>query len=173
MGSFARLATTVTAGCVLVLGSGAVFAQDKEQGSGPQPYTECGIGAQLFPNTHWAAVTSNVIWDVGTTAIISATASPETCNGKSAQAAKLIYDTYDNILEDTAKGDGEYVAALLQVYECSDDSRDALINAVRVDFRATVSDEAYVDMPKLEKAEAYFNVIDTKVRSDFSASCSA
>ena len=168
-----RLIAIVAAGGIVALGSGAAVAQDKEQGSGPQPFTECGIGAQLFPDTHWAAVTSNVIWDVGTTAVISATASPETCNGKSAQAAKLIYDTYDNILEDTAKGDGEYVVALMQVYGCSADSHDELINAVRTRFSATVSEDGYVDMSKLKKAEAYFNVIDTEVRSDFFASCSA
>ena len=167
------LITMVAAGSIVALGSGAAVAQDKEQGSGPQPFTECGIGAQLFPDTHWAAVTSNVIWDVGTTAVISATASPETCNGKSAQAAKLIYDTYDNILEDTAKGDGEYVVALMQVYGCSVESHDELINAVRTNFSSTVSEDDYVDMSKLKKAEAYFNVIDTEVRSDFSASCSA
>ena len=45
------------------------------------PYVDCGIGAALFPNTDWAAVTSNVIWDAGTTALISATASEDTCSG--------------------------------------------------------------------------------------------
>ena len=168
-----RLVAMIAAGSIVALSSGAAVAEDKEQGSGPQPFTECGIGAALFPETHWAAVTSNIIWDVGTTAVISATASPETCNGKSAQAAKLIHDTYDNILEDTAKGDGEYVVALMQVYGCSVDSHDDLINAVRTNFSATVSKDGYVDMSKLEKAEAYFNVIDAEVRSDFAASCSA
>ena len=96
--------------------SGSALAQDKEAGSGPNPFTDCGIGAALFPNTGWAAVTSNVIWDVGTTAVISATASPETCSGSSAQAAKFINDTYDSVIEDTARGDGEYVATLLEIY---------------------------------------------------------
>ena len=173
MRNIKQVVAIVAVGCVCLLSSGVTFAQDKKQGSGPQPYTECGIGAALFPNTHWAAVTSNVIWDVGTTAIISATASPETCNGKSVQAAKLIYDTYDNIVEDTAKGDGEYVAALLQVYECTADSHAELINAVRAGFRETVGHESYVDMPKLKKAEAYFNIVDTQVRGDFAANCSA
>ena len=45
------------------------------------PYTDCGIGAALFPNTNWAAVTSNATWDAGTTAVISATASEDTCSG--------------------------------------------------------------------------------------------
>lgn len=173
MRNFKRLMALATLGGVLAAGSTAAVAQDKPQGSGPQPFTECGIGAQLFPDTHWAAVTSNVIWDVGTTAIISATASPETCNGKSAQAARLIYDTYDNILEDTAKGDGEYVVALMQVYSCSAESQDALIDVVRSSFSDTVGATDYADMTKLEKAEAYFNVIDAEVRNDFSASCSA
>ena len=168
-----RLVAVVVAGGVVALGSGTAVAQEKAQGSGPQPFTECGIGAQLFPDTHWAAVTSNIIWDIGTTALISATASPETCNGRSAQAAKLIYDTYDNILEDTAKGDGEYVVALMQVYSCSADSQKALLNVVRTKFSETVSAEGYSEMSKLEKAEAYFNVIDVEVRSDFAASCSA
>ena len=48
-------------------------ADPKAPGSGPNPYTDCGIGAALFPNTHWAAATSNVIFDLGITAITSAT----------------------------------------------------------------------------------------------------
>jgi hypothetical protein len=38
-------------------------------GSGPNPYSDCGIGAALFKDTEWAAVTSNVTWDLGTTEI--------------------------------------------------------------------------------------------------------
>ena len=26
------------------------------------PYSECGIGAAMFPNTPWAAATSNATW---------------------------------------------------------------------------------------------------------------
>ena len=48
-------------------------------GSGPNPFSDCGIGAALFPDTSWAAVTSNITWDIGTTALTSATMSPGTC----------------------------------------------------------------------------------------------
>ena len=41
-----------------------VAEANKTAGSGPNPYTDCGIGAALFSDTHWAAVTSNVIWDL-------------------------------------------------------------------------------------------------------------
>ena len=67
-------------------------------GSGPNPFSDCGIGAALFPETKWAAVTSNVIWDVGTTAVASATMSPQTCSGKQAKTAAFIYHTYDSLI---------------------------------------------------------------------------
>src|SRR5688572_5993856 len=47
-------------------------AASKAPGAGPNPFSDCGIGAALFPKTGWAAVTSNVIWDIGTTALTSA-----------------------------------------------------------------------------------------------------
>ncbi len=52
-----------------------VNAANKAPGSGPNPFSDCGIGAALFKDTKWAAVSSNVIWDIGTTAVTSATAS--------------------------------------------------------------------------------------------------
>ena len=153
--------------------SGGALAQDKEAGSGPNPFTDCGIGAALFPDTHWAAVTSNVIWDVGTTAVISATASPETCEGSSAQAAKFINDTYDSVIEDTARGDGEYVATLLEIYGCEKAVQGDIVDAIRGDVSEIVSADGYDDLSQVEKAESYYKVIDAEVRGAFSASCTA
>lgn len=153
--------------------SGSALAQDKEPGSGPNPFTDCGIGAALFPDTHWAAVTSNVIWDVGTTAIISATASPETCQGSSAQAAKFINDTYDGVIEDTARGDGEYVVTLLEIFGCEKAIQSDIVDVIRRDVSEIISADDYDELSHVEKAESYYNVIDAKVRGSFSASCTA
>ena len=142
-------------------------------GTGPNPFTDCGIGAALFPDTHWAAVTSNVIWDVGTTAVISATASPETCEGSSAQAAKFINDAYDSVVEDTARGDGEYLQALLQIYGCSSDAHEPIVESVRKDIGAVVADEAYASKSRTDRAEDYFKVVDATVKTSFSGSCTA
>ena len=75
------------------------------------PYTDCGIGAALFPNTNWAAVTSNVTWDAGTTAVISATASEDTCSGGEAQTAMLIHDKLEGLETDIMTGSGDVYAA--------------------------------------------------------------
>src|SRR5258708_18836019 len=85
----------------------------KAPGSGPNPYTDCGIGAALFSDTKWAAVTSNVIWDLGTTAVISATASPQTCQGKKVAPARFIDATYPSLPEEPPPGHGEHLTPVL------------------------------------------------------------
>ena len=89
MNKLSCIALTLFAGISIA----PVSMANDQAGSGPNPFTDCGIGAALFPDTHWAAVTSNVIWDVGTTALTSATASPETCSGAKVEAAMFINET--------------------------------------------------------------------------------
>lgn len=136
-----------------------VLAADKPAGSGPNPFSECGIGAALFPKTPVAAVISNVIWDVGTTAVTSATASPETCNGADVQAAAFIYETYDNLVEETAKGEGEHLAALLNILEVSDADKASVVAELRSDLAVIVSSADYSEKTQVEKAEALYNVV--------------
>lgn len=152
--------------------SGAAVAQDKATGSGPNPFTDCGIGAALFPNTDWAAVTSNVIWDVGTTAVISATASPETCQASSAKAAQYIFDVYDSVVEDTARGEGEHLTALLQIYSCESSAHADLSSDIRASFAPAIADESYSELSSVEKAKQLFDIVQTEV-SDASTSCNA
>ena len=52
-------------------------------------YVQCGIGAAIFKNNKTAAIISNIIWDLGTTAISSQTSSPETCEGKKDDSRRL------------------------------------------------------------------------------------
>lgn len=167
------LVSLVAAGVVVLASSGAIADDAKAAGSGPSPFVDCGIGAALFPDTDWAAITSNVIWDIGTTAVISATASPETCSGAPAQAANFINDAYDNVLEDTARGDGEYLVALLEIYGCSSEVQSDVVAAIREDIGANIEAEGYAKMPTVEKAELYFNVINSEIQSEFAASCTA
>lgn len=165
------LISLVAAGVVALASTSSIAADSKAPGSGPSPFTDCGIGAALFPDTHWAAITSNVIWDIGTTAVISATASPETCQGAPAQAANFINDAYDNVLEDTARGDGEYLVALLEIYGCPSDVQSDVVSAIREDIGANMEAEGYATMSTVEKAELYFNVINSEIQSEFAASC--
>ncbi len=168
-----KVLLATTAAMLILGGPMTASAQDKAPGSGPSPYVDCGIGAALFPNTNWAAVTSNIIWDAGTTAVTSATASPETCEGSSAEAAKFIHDTYDRVVENTARGEGKHLTALLQIYGCKFDSHAEIVSTIRGEIGETVSQDSYAEMSALEKSEAYFLVIDSRVKTDFSESCAA
>ena len=148
-----------------VISFGAVAGETKEVGTGPNPFTDCGIGAALFPDTHWAAVTSNVIWDIGTTAVTSATASPETCNAKSVKAAAFIYESYNNLAEETAKGNGEHLAALMNILETEESNREAIINEVRSGLASLVSSPEYVKLDQVQKASAFYNLVNDVVGS--------
>ncbi|MFK8053012.1 MAG: DUF3015 family protein [Woeseiaceae bacterium] len=170
-GIIERTATVVAALAIGIFSAQA--SAEGEPGSGPNPYTDCGIGAALFPNTHWAAVTSNVIWDVGTTAVISATASPETCQGKSAMAARFISETYDSVLADTARGDGDHIVALMEIYGCESSVHSDITTAIRADVGKSISADDYAELAPIKKAENLFKIVDTEIQANHSASCSA
>lgn len=157
---------------VIATSASLASAETGKAGSGPNPFSDCGIGAALFPSTTWAAVISNVIWDIGTTAVTSATASPETCNGKTVQAAQFIIDNYDNLAEETAKGSGEHLTAMLNVLECRADTHGAIISSVRADMADSVAQPAYNEQNLVDKASAYYNSVNSAVVKSAS-SCSA
>ena len=137
------------------------------------PWTECGIGAMIFPNWAPGAVISNVIWDLGTTAVTSAAASPSTCSGHRAQAALFINRTYNVLASETAVGSGQYLDALGEVFQCSADSRAALTTRVRANLAEAMAKPGFADMDRNHKAEVYFNTVDQLVRTEFATACSA
>lgn len=135
--------------------------QNKEPGSGPNPYSECGIGAAIFPTVPWAAATSNVIWDVGVTAVISATASPETCSAKRVETAKLILETLPSLEEDIAVGSGDYLAALNETMDCDLSAQADLAARLRLSYADVVRREDYAERSRIERAtDLYSSVRD-------------
>lgn len=158
---------------IIAISSSVLHAETKPVGSGPNPFVDCGIGAALFPDTHWAAVTSNIIWDIGTTAVTSATASPETCSGKDVQTAQFILDNYDNLAEETAKGQGEHLAALLEVRGCQANSHSQILQTVREEMTEIVSHPEYANQEKIIQAASYYNVLKNTVSNKYASQCSA
>lgn len=148
------IAATVALSAAIAL---PVHAETKVQGSGPNPYTECGIGAALFKNDT-AATISNVIWDLGTTAMISATSSPETCQAKDAQAAAFIYESYDRLTEESAHGMGEHFAVLMDILEVEADHAEVMTD-VRQSMANVVSSADYAQMSQVNRAEAFYNSV--------------
>lgn len=145
----------------------------KQVGQGPNPFSDCGIGAALFPGTAWAAVVSNVIWDVGITGITSATASPETCQSRKVETAQFIIDNYQNLVEETAQGQGDHLSALMNVLDCNAHSQQGIVTAIRSDMGVAVSEASYPTQDRVGKASDYYDIVYSVVDGDFSESCSS
>ena len=165
--SFAKsilLASALALGALVSpLSSAEDSAAAKKPGAGPNPYSDCGIGAALFRDIKWAAVTSNVIWDLGTTAITSATASPQTCTGKNVTAAKFIIDTYTRLAEETASGQGEHLTTVLNIFECDRARHAGAISQIRGAMKANVSSSGYFDQSETDRAYRLYTIIDNAV----------
>ncbi|MFT6418112.1 MAG: hypothetical protein ACJA1K_000375 [Cognaticolwellia sp.] len=137
-----------------------VLAADKTPGSGPNPFSDCGIGAALFKDTKWAAVTSNVIWDIGTTAVTSATASPETCTGANVIAAKFIIDNYDNIVEEIAEGSGDHLASMYGVLGCDDSVQTEVTTNIRNGMVQAINQADYQEQNLVQKSSALYSIVN-------------
>lgn len=133
-------------------------------------YTDCGLGGLLVPKTPWAAVLTNIIWDLGTTAITSELSSPESCKGGQAKTAALIYQTLPSLERELAAGGGEHVDALLTVGNCSVESQAAVTAEVRQNFGAVVGQASYSTQTREQKAEALYNVFTSSAAQSCSIS---
>lgn len=133
------------------------MSTDKTPGSGPNPFSDCGIGAAIFSETKWAAVSSNVIWDIGTTAVTSATASPQTCTGAKVVAAKFIIDNYDNLVEEIAEGSGTHLTSMYNVLGCSTIAQEGMTQDIRTGMSKSLSQANYQDKSLTEKSLELYN----------------
>jgi hypothetical protein len=147
---------------VVPLVSFAQQANNKEL----NPWIDCGIGAMIFDETGWAAAISNVIWDLGTTAVISNVSSQNTCNSKKAKTALYIGTTYANLSEETVKGDGKHLHAMLDIAGCQAAAHDATIEALRSDFARYVRDASYTAKSKAVKAEEFYDMVQKSLQSE-------
>lgn len=133
----------------------------KTPGSGPNPFSDCGIGAAIFTENKVLAVSSNVIWDLGITAVTSATASPETCSGKKVDAATFILNSYDSLIEDTARGEGEHLIALMNILEVEKSAQNTIVQTIRAQVAEQIASENYATSNKTEKSQMfYFAVVN-------------
>lgn len=127
------------------------------------PWIDCGIGAMIFKSSDAGAVISNIIWDMGTTAVTSNMSSQNTCNSERAQTAMFIKATLPALEQEVVVGEGEYLTAMLETRGCEASSHKAIINAIRNDLAEAPS----------EGAEALYNTVEKQVQANFTAACSA
>lgn len=137
------------------------------------PWVDCGIGAMIFPGTPVGAVISNVIWDVGTTAVTSAGLSKNTCEGKRVKMAMYIGTTYANLEEETVQGEGQHVRAMLDIASCDKAAHEDIMRSVRADFAKSLQDPAYLQKDGIARAQDYYTLVEAKLSGQFSTQCQA
>lgn len=122
-------------------------------------YTECGLGHWIANDTGWLASTTNVTWDLGTTASTSYLSSPESCSGPFYAAAKFIHQTYPTLEQETAQGEGEHLVAMMDILGCEQNTRATFSQNIRKDFASAVADKSYSEKAHAEKADSYYRIV--------------
>lgn len=122
-------------------------------------YEECGIGGLLFPRWPVGASVSNFIWDYGSTASTSGLTTPDACKGGQAKLAAYIYNSYDSIEKDLAKGDGKYLDMLVILSEKTPEEKEIFVQDLRSRFREAVERKEYSSLNRLEKSKMVFAMV--------------
>lgn len=124
------------------------------------PWIDCGIGAMVFDNgPSWAAVISNIIWDLGTTAVISNVSSQDGCKSAKAKTALYIGTTYANLSEETVKGDGKHLHAMLEIAGCNPSAHDGVIGSLRSEYAQYMSDAGTAAKSKAIQAQDFYGFV--------------
>lgn len=151
------LRTMALAGASLTLITMASASAQNATRAEPNPWLDCGIGAMIFPdaNLEVGAGISNVIWDLGTTAVTSAQSSPDTCNGlDNVTSAMFIKRTYPTLETELAKGEGEHLTALATLSGAVD--TEAFTASLRQNMAAEVAKPTFAALSEDEKAQLLY-----------------
>ncbi len=132
---------------------GATFGGQAMAQEDINPWKHCGIGAVIFDDNGTAAAISNIIWDLGTTAVSSKISSAESCEGKMVTAAVFIQNNFKTVMEETSQGEGEHLTAMMDILDVNAAQRDDVIIAVRANMASEVANSQTVS------PEAYYNAV--------------
>lgn len=141
------------------------FALTANVASARNIWRECGIGGMLFKKTGWAAITSNIIWDLGTTATSSNASSDDLCEGPTASTASFVNETYANLEEEIAVGQGTHLTAMLNMLGCDSTSHTGIISGIRADLSSQMSQVEYTLHSKSQNAENLFNATMSRAQT--------
>jgi hypothetical protein len=129
-------------------------------------YEQCGIGGLIFGHiSPIIAIISNVTWDLGTTAVLSGTLSPDACGGVFVARAVLIKEDFPAIEQDLASGRGEHLAALNKLMACPSASKN-----LRTDYAQYTTSPNYQESDRNANAEQLFRIVNDNIDA---AHCSA
>lgn len=129
-------------------------------------YTQCGLGGLIFGRiSPILAIISNVTWDLGTTAVVSGTLSPDVCGGQIVARAVFIKENFPTIEQDLASGRGEHLTALNGLMACP-----AASSHLRADYARYTLGSTYQQANTAQNSEELFRIVNDNLDS---AHCSA
>lgn len=139
------------------------------------PWKQCGIGAMIFTDEEdgTLAAVSNIIWDLGTTAMSSKVSSPDTCDRRQYSAAQFISVNHASLEVESARGETQKVAAISNLMGCSSAVTNDFAQELRVRSEKDMSDDAYASLSKEQKMEKYFNHVNDLAYGKFASQCRA
>ncbi|MBL4602756.1 MAG: DUF3015 family protein [Emcibacteraceae bacterium] len=158
---------------IIILSLGIIGITSTAQSQELNAWKHCGIGAMVWGEKETGAIISNVIWDLGTTALTSQVSSPETCEGAPAQTAMFINESYDKLAEETASGKGEHLTAMMDILQCDVSARNKFVTAIRADFSTALAKNDTPITDRTARAEQYFNIVDAHFKTGFKQYCNA
>lgn len=133
------------------------------------PWKQCGIGGLIFDEDPILAAVSNIIWDLGTTAISSKITTPDVCNESKVDTAKLIGNSLPELEKNLAGESGDYISALVQTTGCEEHSVVFKSN-LKSEYTKTLNNSGYASMSSEEKALNMYQAVKTASET---AQCSA
>ena len=99
---------------------------------------------------------------LGSYAYTSATASGDTfCSEKTASTASFINDTYPALIEDTARGEGSALAAVLELAGCDAQAQAQMITVLREDVAVALSAPGYAQSRYIDKVHNLYQSVNT------------
>ena len=140
----------------MITSASIIYAEETKDLKGI--FEECGIGAMLFPDWPIGASVSNFTWDWGSTASTSGLTTPDACKGGKVKLASYIYQSYDSIEKDLAKGDGKYLDMLVVLSEKTGE-KERFVQNLREKLRETVESNCYSCKDRLEKAKLMYSIV--------------
>lgn len=128
--------------------STTAIAQEKKI----NPWKQCGIGAMVFDDNPTAAALSNIIWDLGTTAVSSNVSSQDSCEGAEATVGIFIKQNFDAVVEQVSQGEGDHLNAMLDILAVEGDARITAISNVRANTADAMASDSLT-------AEGLYNIV--------------
>ena len=127
-------------------------------------YVGCGLGGMIgsaIDNetaSQVLAISTNITFDLGTTANISYYSSDDTCYNNKAVTVAFINQSYEKLEKEIAMGNGKYFDALTALAVGQEGNSDEYQAKVRQQFSEVVADESYLQLSRVEKVEKLFYI---------------